>query len=381
MRPKATPAGDRAPVDGYEAAVVARLYQERVRREALRRLEAETHASIVLPEPLTLQDHLARPRLVETPWRIEGWMPLDSRIVLAGPPKAGKTTLLGSLLRTLIDGDPWLGSAAATPITGKVALLDLEMPERKLMEWLERQAIRGAARVLPLALRGRVGSLNVLDPDLRGRWAAYLRDQGVTFLLIDPLRPLIDALGLDEHRDGGRVLTAIDTLLAEAAIPEALISHHFGHKGERARGDSRYRDWPDCEWRLLRKGERGSDGLGGTRYLDAYGRDVDQPETALEMDAWGRIVLGEGDRAAGERQAILDAVVTALAAAGPGAELPSNKLEALVMSRERPRKLVREAIHDGAKHHRLASRRGAHGAILYRLPSSYEDTEAGSDRA
>ena len=52
---------------------------------------------------------------------------------------------------------------------------------------------------------------------------------------------MLDALGLDEHRDAGRFLTAFDALLVEAGIRDAFVVTHMGHTNERARGDSRLR--------------------------------------------------------------------------------------------------------------------------------------------
>ena len=97
----------------------------------------------------------------------------------------------------------------------------------------------------------------------------------------------MDALRLDENHDAGRFLVAFDALLAEAGIHEGLIVHHTGHDGERARGDSRLRDWPDVEWRLSRD-TRTNDMAGGVssnpRYFEAFGRDVDLPKGQVSWD-------------------------------------------------------------------------------------------------
>jgi hypothetical protein len=54
----------------------------------------------------------------------------------------------------------------------------------------------------------------------------------------------------------------------------------MGHANERARGDSRLRDWPDVEWRLVRR----DDDPASARFITAYGRDVDVPESQLIYD-------------------------------------------------------------------------------------------------
>ena len=56
-------------------------------------------------------------------------------------------------------------------------------------------------------------------------------------------------------RTQGAYSRHFDELLSEARIGEGVFVHHMGHYGERARGDSRLRDWPDGEWRLVRQAE------------------------------------------------------------------------------------------------------------------------------
>ena len=82
-----------------------------------------------------------------------------------------------------------------------------------------------------MSRRGRVSTFDILDPDTRSQWAARMR--GSNGVIFDCLRPILDALGLDENRYAGRLLMAIDELLNEAGVPEALIVHHMGHSGER----------------------------------------------------------------------------------------------------------------------------------------------------
>ena len=73
----------------------------------------------------------------------------------------------------------------------------------------------------------------------------------------------------------------------------------MGHAGERSRGDSRLRDWPDVECRLVRDKSNDEDGDTdpAARYLAAYGRDVDQPEQLLGYDGTTRrLTIAGGSR-------------------------------------------------------------------------------------
>jgi hypothetical protein len=133
-------------------------------------------------------------------------------------------------------------------------------------------------------LRGRVGSFDILDPQVRAEWAADLRARNVDVVLFDCLRPVIDALNLSEDKDAGKVLDALDTLVDQAGVSELLVVHHTGHDGNRSRGDSRIRDWPDAEWRIRRDPRDDH----GRRTFSAFGRDVDVYEGGLTYDPSSR---------------------------------------------------------------------------------------------
>src|SRR5262249_50473852 len=143
--------------------------------------------------------------------------------------KGGKTTMVANLLRSLVDGDDFLGHSAATPIDGAVVLIDTEMPQDTLERWLQQQRIVGDDRIVPLALKGSLASFDLLDDDVRAAWVAKLRECGTAYLVLDNVRPVLDIQGLDEHHDVGRVLVAFDTLLREARIAESCVVHHMGH--------------------------------------------------------------------------------------------------------------------------------------------------------
>jgi hypothetical protein len=157
--------------------------------------------------------------------------------------------MVANVLRALSDGGKFLGRFETHP--AKAVLLDFEMDERQIRAWLRDQGITNTGNVSVIPLRGKASSFDVLDPKIRSEWAARLRRNDVA--IFDCLRPILHALGLDENRDAGRLLTAIDELLNEAGVPEALIVHHMGHSGERSRGDSRIIDWPDGTWKLVRE--------------------------------------------------------------------------------------------------------------------------------
>ena len=185
----------------------------------------------------------------------------------------------------------------------QVVLIDTEMSENMLRHWVRDQNIDNTAAVVDLCvLRGKVSAFNLLSDRCRTEWVTRLRGLACDYLILDCLRPVLDALGLDESHDAGTFLAAFDALLVEAGVGDGLIVHHMGHVGERARGDSRLQDWPDAVWRLVRE----TDDPGSPRYFTAHGRDVHVAEGRLsfaclvdafrDMDVYGMQRLSQWRR-------------------------------------------------------------------------------------
>jgi hypothetical protein len=361
----------------YAARVGHEMERERARRDARRMLDAEERGRIEAPDIVTLGELLAQP---EEPviWRIEGWQPHRSRVILSAPFKGSKTTTRDNLTRSLVDGDPWLGVYPVRKVSGAVAILDTEMSRSQLRRWLRDQHIQNVDRVIVIPMRGQALSLNLLDADVRSQWATWLRERNVDYLILDCLRPVIDALGLDEHRDAGRILVAFDALLDDADIPEACIVHHMGHTGERSRGDSRLRDWPDVEWRIVRQDEKPS----SARYITAYGRDVDIPESQLAYDPTTRhLTIIGGTR----QEATIDQTLSDVLAVLDGKPLSGRGIISAMRERGATHRdeAIREAVSKGIQRRLVVTSLGRRRAILHSLaPSASEcvPSASGTDR-
>lgn len=205
-----------------------------------------------MPEMLLLDEFLAEP---DEPirYRIQGCWPAGGRIVTAAQYKAGKTTLRDNMIKSLADGFDFLDKFQVHRAKGRVVVLDLEMDREQLKRWLRAHNIRNGERVLVIPMRGKGATLNLALPEVRELWATKLRSHEASTVILDCLRPVMDALGLDENRDAGKFLVWFDALLNEAGVAEANVIHHMGHGQERSRGDSRILDWPDATWTLVRK--------------------------------------------------------------------------------------------------------------------------------
>ncbi len=268
-------------------------------------------------------------------------------------------------MRALADNELFLGRFEVNPPEGRVVVIDNELDERMLRRWLGDQGVRNTDRVAVLPLRGRVGTFDLLDEDTRARWATKLREVGASVVLFDCLRPVLDALGLSEDKDAVRFLVHFDALLSEAGATEAVVVHHMGHQGERSRGDTRIRDWPDVEWRLVRQNaEDGQQEAGARRYFAAYGRDVEQPEGLLAYDPGSRRLTFEGGtrQDAAAEKALPD--VLSYLGDNPGA---SQRQVISALLNVHPRRHLITALEIGKQRGQIDTAEGAKRATLHFL--------------
>ncbi|MFL1999501.1 AAA family ATPase [Microbacterium sp. A1-JK] len=322
----------------HEQNVERELARLRAQQDARKRL-ADEAAPPTIPPPLRrLDEFLAEPD-EDAEYRVEGLMPTGGNVIVAAQFKAGKSTLIGNLLGSLADGGDFLGQFPANA-AGRVVLIDDELDPRTMRRWLRDHTIDHPERVELVSLRGHLSTFNILDPATRAAWADVIGACDV--LILDCLRPVLDALGLDENKDAGRFLVAFDALKAEAQIDEAVVVHHMGHSGERSRGDSRILDWPDVSWRIVRENDEPS----SPRYFSAFGRDVEVKEGRLSYDHPTRaLTYGEGSRKEARDFEAVDeakAAVLTFVTANPGSS--GEQIQAGVPGGKQVTRVARDAL-------------------------------------
>ncbi len=267
----------------WRQSVERRAGELRLNEEARRLLIAQERARHPRPKLVPLADFLARP-MTDPTYRVDEVWPTGGRVVLSAQFKAGKTTIVGNVLRALADGTDLFDRFPVRP-GARIVLIDDELDDRHLQRWLTDQAITNQDAIRVVSLRGQLETFDIRDRDLRAEWAHDI--DGADIVVLDCLRPILDALNLDENREAGRFLGPFDALLHEAGASEALVLHHMGHHGERSRGDSRIQDWPDALWTLVRDksdDDADVDDVAGSRYFSAFGRDVNVPQAELTYD-------------------------------------------------------------------------------------------------
>lgn len=261
-------------------------------------------------ESLTLREFLDEPDEEER-YRVEGLWPAEGRILLAAAAKSGKTTMVAAnLIPSLVDGRPFLGKHASQRVSGAVALLNMEVGPRTMRRWMRDCGVDAVEQVVVSNLRGRASALALASDAGRRRFAEFLKRVEAEVVILDPLAPVLASLGLDENSnsDVARFFGWWSEALTMAGVVDDIVVHHTGHAGERSRGASRLLDEPDAIWTLTRDKADEDDPYGAveTRYLGAYGRDVDMAPESLAFDIDTRHLnltgMGRGDVRASETE-------------------------------------------------------------------------------
>lgn len=327
----------------------------RAREQAQRRVADEAGDRVDVPPGASLTTLLQKER-PPTRWLIEGVWRRGGVILFIAQAKAGKTTARDNVIRSLVDGDRFLGVHKVVDADDlRVGVLDLELDEDEFIDWLATQRIRNTDRVWCWTMRGKAQLLDLRLERVRQRWVEQIRAQELRVLIVDCLSPILSALGIAEN-DNQQVGQVLDWLLAissEAGVRELLVLHHMGHGAERARGASRLRGWPDAEWTLVR--EKPDDPLAepdpdAPRYFAAYGRKVSVPQGKLVFDAGSHRLTYVG----GSRQQV--AVMTALTVVlryvdqhpmANGGQIESGIAASKVLSRDSARDARKAALVKG----------------------------------
>lgn len=294
-------------------------------REAKRQIAAEESTATELPAVSTLAARLAAPREPEL-WRMDGLWPMNGRVNLVAAPKAGKTTLVTNLVRSLVDGDTFMGEFFTTAVPSRadgpsVIVFDFEMTEAQLLRWYESLNLENPDQVDTILLRGHGSAFDFMTPEVRRELVE--KYGGAHTYILDPVGPLLTSLGLDENSnsDVQRFLATWDEFVRELSGKESAVTIHAGHNGERARGASTFSGSGDAIWRIVNP-----EGKTHTpRFFTAWGRDVDVYEqqyvkaedNVLSLVGKSRKQVADESKA----QSAVTAVVTAL----EGAKDPMSK--------------------------------------------------------
>ena len=296
--------------DRFERLVSREVDKIHVRREAERRqLDAEAARTWTPLDGRTLARRIDD-GVPEVSFRIDSLIPTGGNTLLVGPEKAGKTTLMGNLMGSLVTGDPFLGEFRTTPVSGNVVMFNYEVGETQWLNWLDEMGLTSHGdRIIPVTLRGQT-------VDLR---SSFTKEQVVRFLQEHEAEvwipdPYARAYGGEENDNSevGAWLELVDEVKERAGVSEVILATHSGRgDSPRARGAQRLEDWPDAIWHLTRD-------ASGVRAFSAYGRDVmvDPPRKLAWEPDLRRMSIDRGMTPLRDGEAAEDAVMHAVGAAG-----------------------------------------------------------------
>lgn len=228
-------------------------------------------------------------------WRILGLMQKGHNVTLAARYKVGKTTFVTNLLKSLVDGDPFLGEFPVMQVQRPVVVFNHELSDRQFTMWLRKSGIRNTHMIIPVNLRGQ--GLYLQDEEAQ-EWAIeLLRKYKAEVWIIDPLQAALRGT-VNDDQVASDWIAATDRVKAESGVSELLLVTHTGHLSkadeygrsgnERSAGSARWAGWPDALWSYTKDDE-------GTRYLSAEGRDIEVPEFGLHYDEKSMSLRSKGE--------------------------------------------------------------------------------------
>jgi len=227
------------------------------------------------PTPaISLTDLLAQ-NVQKTKWAIEDLLIMFGKVFLAAKAKSGKTTMSMSLLKSLADGEDFLGKFKVNPVEGRIGYMNLELTEHQMQEWVGRQDIKNHDRIHFWNLRGKVNPFR--SANSRNHLIEEIKSLGIKTLIIDTFSKIFPGEA-NNNSEVNRFLAMLDVTLDKAGVEQLVMLVHAGNDGSKIRGATALTDHPDGIWYLASDEE-------GNRFFHAIGRDISVPEGQLIYQA------------------------------------------------------------------------------------------------
>ncbi len=275
---------------GAEYLLKKEIAAARARREAKKILDIEEAAAkFKMPEYFGhLGEELQLPR-EEVQWTIRDVFPTGANVTLTAQYKAGKTTLINSLARSLADGEKFLNYFDAPDHPGRIVIFNYEVNREQYRRWFDDVAIKNVEKVSLYHMKG--SSIPLLVPHIQDLIVDILKKLKTQTWILDPFAGAFTGSGDENSNSDVTVfLNILDIIKERAGVSNLVIPIHTGraqeHGIDRARGATRLDDWADVRW-LLKKTQDG-------RFFSADGRDVLVEEQALAYNAESRSVTFGG---------------------------------------------------------------------------------------
>lgn len=268
------PSGATSADDELAKAVAAERWKAQVRREARRLDDADAAGAAFEGFAGASLDVALKQTPNESPWLIEGLMRVGHKVGVVAGFKTGKTTLLGNVARSLVDGVPLFGRFDVADVGGSMVVFDFELVTGDAVDMYRRLDIAHPDRVFVESLRGQRFSLvNDVHAEMVVK---FLRSRDAAIWALDPFARAMRGFGsADDNDDVGAFLDRVDEIVSEAGVKGVLIPAHTGRGQaevgtEHSRGATRFDDDVDARWIYTRDGSQqrffraeGRNGVGG----------------------------------------------------------------------------------------------------------------------
>lgn len=297
-----------------KTALELEIEKQRIRKEAAEILREE-EASKAYKEPIFVRDLKAELQMPENevPWVIRDIFPQGANISITAQYKAGKTTLINSLAKSLADGEKFLDYFQEPIHQRRIVIFNYEVSENQYRRWMRDVSVKHADHITLVHLRGE--RLPLISDKVQRLVIGILKDLDCQTWILDPFaRAFVGSGDENSNSDVGIFLDTLDFIKKQANVDNLILPMHTGraqeHGIDRARGATRLDDWVDVRW-LLSKTEEG-------RFFAADGRDVMLEQQALAFDEATRgLRLGGASAKVAKRLANEDQFV-AMVEAHPG---------------------------------------------------------------
>lgn len=292
------------PADTTEAKEFEwQLKKSRINRQVKRALDAEdalrTYDRFEFVN--NLREELLLPE-EEIDWVIPHLIPSGANITITAQYKAGKTTLVNNLAKSLADNTKFLNYFNPPNHDGRIVIFNYEVSENQYRRWMKDVAIENSDKITLVHLRGK--SVPMIADFVRNEMVELLKRLECQTWILDPFARAFTGSG-DENSnsDVGVFLDQLDIIKERSGVSNLVLPVHTGRAQEsgidRARGATRIDDWADVRW-LLKKTEDG-------RFFSADGRDVLVDEQMLRFDEATRsLTLGGADAKTAKKRNLED---------------------------------------------------------------------------
>ncbi len=287
---------------GHVRRVADFLMKEQAQREARQLANAEEAAKNWKDweEDRNLGTSLARlPETVN--YLFPDIVRLTDNVLIAAKYKTGKTTLLWSLLKSILDGDPLFGQFQ-TPddVEGtKVGIWNCEMTEDGFLHYGRDAGVHNADRAALKNLRGN--SVPFMHNEMaREQTVQWLGRHGVKIWIIDSWSKICawNNVDMSDNTEVMKLCDELDQIKKDAGVDCIILTAHTPKNQlegeESAIGAQNLSGWADTIW-MLTKGKNKDGKIG--RFISSVGRNEPLDEVEILMDEeTGLLVLGDGDR-------------------------------------------------------------------------------------